>query len=212
MSVPRVVLVDDHEMVREALCTALVSEGDIEVVGEAATCVAALAVVASARPDVLVLDYNLSDGSAMTVIPEIRAKHPSVRILVLTVHDNAHYATRCIQAGAHGFLAKSGPVRDLRAAVHRVHAGEMVIPAHLTAEVVGSMRSGGIGIDALSPREFELLRLLGSGATLKEAAERQNISTSTASTYRARLMEKLSLRTTGDIIRFAIENDLAGRP
>jgi len=129
------------------------------------------------------------------------------------VHENIHYAVKVLEAGAHGYVIKSAAVRELVEAIQSVRDGEVYVSPKVSQKVLQHLRtpkSRRGGLEDLSPREFELLRALGAGLGLKECARRLHVTTSTASTYRARLMEKLGLSTTAEIIRFAIENDVVG--
>lgn len=209
----RVVLVDDHAMVREALAQTLADYEWIEVVGQGDERHEAIRVVQRLMPDVLVLDYSIPGGGALPVIETLVNAHwASTKILVLTVHESFHYAVRVLQSGADGYAIKSAAVQELANAIRMVRDGEVYIAPSLSRDVLDRLRQprhARKGLDALSPREFELLRSLGEGKTLKDAADSQGISVSTASTYRGRLMEKLDLSTTAELIRFALENDVA---
>lgn len=206
-----VALVDDHAMIREALSTVLADAGAIEVVAQASDTREALAVVRDLSPDVIVLDYNLPGGGALPVLEEIRRLKRAVKALILTVHESWHYAVRVLEAGAQGFVVKSSAVEELLNAIERVHAGEIYITPRISQRVLDHLRrprSDRDGVSALSTREFELLRVLAAGKGIKEAALELQVSVSTASTYRARLMKKLNLTSTSDLIRFALENGL----
>lgn len=207
----RVALVDDHAMIREALSSVLADAGAIEVVAEGSDTREALAIVRDLVPEVLVLDYNLPGGGALPVLEEVRRRESPVKVLILTVHDSWHYAVRVLEAGAQGFVVKSGAVEELLEAIERVHAGEIWVTPRLSQRVLDQLRrprNDRVGVSALSTREFELLRVLAAGMGIKEAALELKISVSTASTYRARVMKKLNLESTSDLIRFALENGL----
>lgn len=207
----RVTLIDDHAMVRQALAAVLADSEGLEVVGQGEDVPGAVAAVRSGACDVLVLDYNLPGGGALSVIEEVARRKLPVRVLVLTVHESAHYAVRVLEAGASGYMVKSGAVEELCDAIAAVHAGEVYVSPKLSGAVLDSLRRPKrerTGVSALSDREFELLRLLGGGAGLKEAAAALSVSVSAASTYRARLLKKLELNSTADLIRFALENEL----
>lgn len=207
----RVTLIDDHAMVRQALAAVLADSEGLEVVGQGEDVPGAVAAVRSGACDVLVLDYNLPGGGALSVIEEVARRKLPVRVLVLTVHESAHYAVRVLEAGASGYMVKSGAVEELCCAIAAVHAGEVYVSPKLSGAVLDSLRRPKrerTGVSALSDREFELLRLLGGGAGLKEAAAALSVSVSAASTYRARLLKKLELNSTADLIRFALENEL----
>jgi DNA-binding NarL/FixJ family response regulator len=209
----RVVLADDHAMVREALAQILEESGSIRVVGQASNGPEALEAAAQARPDVIVLDYSMPGLDAASAIEALLRRLPSLKILVLTVHENIHYAVKVLESGAHGYVIKSAAVAELVEAIQSVSAGEVYISPKVSQRVIQHLRRpkrDRVGLEALSQREFELLRVLGAGMSLKECARALNISTSTASTYRTRLMDKLHLKTTAEVIRFALENDIVG--
>jgi DNA-binding NarL/FixJ family response regulator len=209
----RVVLADDHAMVREALAQILHESGCIRVVGQAADGPGTAEVAAKARPDVLVLDYSMPGLSAPEVVSTLQRLLPDLKVLVLTVHENIHYCVKALECGAHGYVVKSAAVGELVDAITAVAAGEVYISPKVSQKVIQQLRrpkKDRVGVEALSQREFDLLRVLGAGMSLKECAERLNISTSSASTYRSRLMEKLNLHTTAEVIRFALENDIVG--
>lgn len=208
----QVVLADDHAMVRQALAQILDESSTIRVIGQAADGKEALARVEKLTPDVLVLDYSLPDTDAPTLIPQILSRHPRIKILVLTIHENIHYAMTIMDSGAQGYIVKSAAMAELVEGIQTVYEGETYVSPKVSQRVFAHLRTGRTkaGLDTLSPREMEVLRMLGSGFGIKECARRLDVSVSAASTYRARLMEKLKLQTTAEIIRFAIENDLVG--
>ncbi len=209
----RAVLADDHTMVREALSQVLAESGRIEVVGQAADGTEALEITRRTAPDVLILDYSMPGTPALEVISEIARDRPSVKVLVLTVHESIHYAVRVLEHGAQGFLLKSAAAKELLEAIAAVDQGEIYISPRVSQKVLHQLRrprTHRVGLESLSQREFDMLRVLGSGMSLKECAYNLRISTSTASTYRSRLMEKLKLRSTAEILRFALENDIVG--
>jgi len=208
----RVAIADDHAMVRQALASVLGDDDRLEVVAQAEDAPQALAIVRSAEADVLVLDYNMPGGGALPVLEEIERSKSALRTLVLTVHASPHYAVRAIEAGAQGFMVKSSAVDELIEAIDAIRRGEIYITPALSNQVIERLRRprrSRVGVDALSAREFELLCLLGSGQGLKEAASQLAISVSTASTYRTRILEKLNLSSTSELIRFALEHGLA---
>src|SRR5262249_37884304 len=131
----------------------------------------------------------------------------------LTVHENIHYAVKVLESGAHGYVVKSAAAAELVEAIKIVSGGEVFISSKVSQGVLQHLRcpkKDRVGLDALSQREFDLLRVLGAGLSLKECVKHLHISTSSASTYRTRLMEKLNLHSTAAIIRFALENDIVG--
>jgi DNA-binding NarL/FixJ family response regulator len=209
----RVVLADDHAMVREALAQILEESGSIKVVAQAADGGQVHEAVLQTRPDLLVLDYSMPNFNAPSAIESLLRRYPGMKILLLTVHENIHYAVKVLESGAHGYVVKSAAVGELVDAIKAVADGEIYISAKVSQRVIHHLRrpkKDRVGLEALSQREFDLLRVLGAGMSLKEAARHLNISTSSASTYRTRLLEKLNLHSTAEVIRFALENDVVG--
>jgi len=207
----RVGLVDDHAMVREALASVLEDDRGIEVVAQGESTHDAVQIIREHEPDVLLLDYNLPGGGALPALEGLARNATRTRVLILTVHASIHYAVRVLEAGAQGFMVKSSAVEELLDAIRAVHAGDIYITPTFSQRVIDELRqpkTDRVGVASLSMREFELLRFLGSGMGLKQAAQHLCISVSTASTYRARVMKKLNLSSTAELIRFALENDL----
>jgi len=195
-------------MVREALAALLDDSGLFEIVAQAGSRHAAVAAIKAQRPDVVVLDYSIPEGGGLAVLEDLQLQGLATQVLVLTVHELPHYAVQVLQAGASGFMVKSSPVEELIDALQRVRKGEVYVTPRLAGEVFRatfqSKKQGG-GLSSLSAREFELLRALAGGLTLTEASDQLAISTSSASTYRSRMLKKLGLRSTGELIRFAVE-------
>ncbi|MDA1052258.1 MAG: response regulator transcription factor [Planctomycetota bacterium] len=206
-------MADDHEMVREALARILEESGKISIVAQANDGAQALDAVRSSRPEVIVLDYSMPSQDAPTVIEQLLRLSPNIKILVLTVHENIHYAIRVLEAGAHGYLIKSAAVDELVEGIDTVHQGRIYVSPRVSQEVLRHLRQPKrerVGLESLSQREFDLLRMLGAGKTLQQCAKQMKVSTSTASTYRARIMEKLNFTSTAELIRFALEQDVVG--
>lgn len=207
----RVVLADDHAMVREALARILDESGQVTVVGQASDGTQALAAIEKTRPQVVVLDYSMPNQDAPQVIEVLTHRHPSMKILVLTVHENIHYAVRVLESGAHGYLIKSAAVEELVEAINTVRQGGVYVSPKVAPEVLQHMRRPKrerLGLESLSQREFDFLRIYASGKGLKECANQMGVSTSTASTYRSRIMDKLNLQNSSALIRFALEHDV----
>lgn len=206
----RVLLVDDHEIVRQGVARILEDTTGFAVVAQAGDGERALALATELRPDVVLLDWSVPRTNAAELIARLLRELPDARVVVLTVHENIHYAAKALESGAHGYVVKSAAVDELVLAIRAAMAGEVFISPRISQRSLAQLRAprARSGIAALSPRELELLRLLGTGLGLKECARHLDLTTSTVSTYRARLMEKLGLRTTAEVIRFAIENGL----
>lgn len=209
----RIVLAEDHTMVREALARILSEEHGIEVVAQARDGLEVVDAVERSHPDVLVLDYSMEHHDPPQTIENLLGRHPALAILMLTVHENVHYALRVLESGALGYLIKSAAADELVDAIRQVHSGRIYLSASIEQDVLQRLRKPKgkrSGLEALSPREFTLLQMLGAGKTLQQCALDMHVSVSTASTYRSRVMEKLRLDSTAELIRFALEHELTG--
>ncbi len=204
-----VVLADDHVMVRQGLGQALEEHNGIQVVGQAGNGAEAVQRMAETNADILICDYTMPDGDGPAVTARLLREQPGAKVVVLTMHDNIHYVQKALDAGAQAFVVKSDGLADLISAVHAVKEGRTWITPRLSeklAQHVRGPKGRHVGLDKLSQREFELLRFMGRGLSLQECSQMMKISESTASTYRARLMTKLDLASTAQIIRYALEN------
>ncbi len=209
----RVVLADDHAMVRESLARVLQESGSVSVTGQARDGLQLLEIIREQQPDCVVLDYSMPGLDAPAVIEQLTTKYKSLKILVLTVHENVHYAVRALEAGAHGYMIKSAAVEELVEAITAVCGGEVYLSPHVSRDVWLQLRRPKrerLGLESLSQREFDVLRILGGGASLQQCAEQLQVTTSTISTYRSRILEKLQLSGTAELIRFAIEHRIQG--
>ena len=206
-----VVLADDHEMVRESLARVLDACGSVSVVGQAGSGTDLFAAVRENQPDCLVMDYSMPDHDPVAAIKQLVSEFRQLKILLLTVHANVHYAVRTLEAGAHGYLIKSAAVEELVDAISTIHDGNVYISKKISPDVWALLRrpkGKREGVEALSQREFDVLRILGNGASLQECAKQLDVSVSTVSTYRGRILEKLNLSNTTDLVRFALENEI----
>lgn len=207
----RVLLADDHIVMRQGLAMILSDAEGIEVVGQADGGRAALALVAQLAPDVLVLDYSMKDLQGPEVLASLRQGGSPVAVLMLSNYEQMAYARQAMAGGAKGYVVKSAAAPELVDAIRAVHRGEQYLSQslvpQLTAALGGSARPQ--GLDALSAREFELIRHIGRGRSLLEASQEMDVGESTAATYRQRIMKKLDLRSTAEIIKFAVEHKLA---
>jgi len=205
-----VLLVDDHALVREALCRLLDGEDDLAVVGQAGTGHDAVALCRDLRPDVVVLDYGLPDLDGLETTRQIVELGLDTRVLILTMHANEEYATRVIRSGAAGFVVKAASTDELLKAIRKVASkGVYVTPSILDGMVARmGQAEGETPESALSDREMQVLVRLARGARTREVSEALHLSQSTIETYRARLLEKLGLRNNSDLTRFAIRRGL----
>jgi two-component system invasion response regulator UvrY len=205
-----VILVDDHPIVRRGLRDTLSVDPGIAVVAEAAQSEEVLGTLASHPCDVLLLDISLPGRGGLDVLKDVRREFPSTKVLIVSTHDEAQYAVRAIRAGAAGYLTKSNPPEELVRAVRAV----TLTGRYITDSVAAALAEFAVDDRAaaaherLSDREYEVLRLLTAGLTVSDIAERLSLSVKTVSTYRTRLAEKLGVRTTSELVRYALEYKL----
>ena len=205
----KVLIVDDHAVVREGLRRLLDDYREIQVVGEAADGHEALRMIAQAAPDVAVLDLSMPGLDGIELTKLLAKQHPAIKILILTMHANEEYALRLLQAGARGFVGKGAPGQELVNAILKVAGGGVYLPAALVESLpqrFANRRGDGSPLEALSDRELQVLKLLAEGKTSREIGLLLHLSVKTVDTYRARLLSKLSLETTADLIRFALRH------
>ena len=201
----RVLIADDHNIVRDGLKRILASASDIQVAAEAASGDAALALVKVNEYDVAMLDMSMPGLSGIDLIKRIRIEKPKLRILVLSMHAEQQYAARVLKAGAAGYLNKDSAAEVLVGAIRKLAAGGMHIP---DAAAVGLLASDRPPHEALSDREFEVLRMLVEGLGPTDIAERLHLSVKTVSTHKTRILDKLNLGSTAELVRYALEQKL----
>jgi len=202
----RVVIADDHSVVRRGLRQVLDADGGFDVVAEAADLDSARRYVRGHHPDVLVLDLNMPGGSSLEGIPEIRAECPGTQIVVLTMQDEPAYARHALGAGALGYVLKEAAEAELVEAIQRAAAGDTYLNPRLGARVAAEPPPG--PPDGLSDREVEVLRLIALGHTNGEIAEQLYLSVRTVETHRAHIQQKLRLGTRSELVRYALDHGL----
>jgi DNA-binding NarL/FixJ family response regulator len=201
----RVLLADDHEIVRDGLKRILAAAGDLEVAGEASNGDQALALVRANDYDVAMLDMSMPGLAGIDLIKRLKLEKPALKLLVLSMHGEHQYASRAFKAGASGYLTKDSAAEQLVGALRKIAAGGVHISEAAAAGLVGA----GTRLDgALSDREFEVLRLLAGGLSPTEIGERLHLSVKTVSTHKARILEKLELGSTAELVRYALEHKL----
>lgn len=206
----RVAIADDHPIVREGLRRIATEDAGITVTGDAASSAELFRLLAAAAVDVVLLDVSMPGSTLVDTLKELRERHPSVRVLVLSVHPEDQWALRALRAGARGYLTKDQSPEQLVHAIRRVARGGRYVSETLAEKLAGLVDHGREQSphERLSDREFEVLRALGSGLTVKEIAGQLNLSAKTVSTYRARLQEKMGLRTSAELVRYVVEHGL----
>ncbi len=204
----RVLVADDHMIVRTGIRHVLESEAGFEVVGEAATAAEAVALAARLRPDVVVLDISMPGESGLQVAARLRDTDPEPRVLILSMHDNAEYVLESVRAGAHGYLLKDTVAIELRSAIRTVCRGESyfspAIASRLREALRGEHETHARSLAQLTGREREVLLGVARGRTNKEIAGELGISHRTVETHRESLMRKLRIRTVAELTRFAL--------
>jgi DNA-binding NarL/FixJ family response regulator len=207
----RVVIADDHTILREGLRQLLTSAPDIEVAGEAADGFEVMARVRGEPFDVLILDMSMPGRSGIELIKLVKAERPKLRILVLSMHEEEQYAVRSIKAGASGYMTKDSAGTQLVNAIRKVATGGAFISAEVAEQLaLGAMPDAEGPLHAkLSDREYEVFQLLVAGVSVSEIAARLNLSAKTVSTHKARLMEKLGIDNQADLVRYAMRHNLA---
>ena len=205
----RILLVDDHPVVRYGIRQILVDGLKSVSVGEASDGARALASIRTDEWDIVVLDVTLPGASGLDVLKDIRRDYPSLPVLVLSMHPAAQFARRALAAGASGYLTKDSAPTELVSAIEEIRRGRRYLGARRTDTEPAPGRGGADLLhDALSDREYQVLRMLGSGQTVSEIAAALRLSVKTVSTYRIRLLEKLQMRSNAELMRYAIENGL----
>jgi len=198
----RVLLVDDHAVVREGYRRLLEREPDIEVVGEAGDATQACERALALSPDVVVMDIALPGSSGIEAMRRMLADRPQLRVLMFSMHDDAIFSSRALQAGALGYLSKASAPEALLQAIHAVSRGERYVSPDVADNIARSASSSGLsGLETLTAREFEVLRLLVQGGTLKDIGERLGLSEKTVANHQSTIREKLGAKNGMQLAR-----------
>jgi len=210
----RVLLADDHAIVRAGLKEILADTGDIEVAGEAANGQEVLARVSAQDFDIAVLDLSMPGRNGIELIKLVKAEKPKLRILVLSMHSEEQYAVRALKAGASGYLSKESAADQLVAAIRRIAAGgAYVTPETAERLALGAApRAEAAAYTLLSDREFQVFRMIARGASVSEIARELSLSVKTISTHKTRIMDKMGLANQAELIRYALEHKLLDEP
>jgi DNA-binding NarL/FixJ family response regulator len=206
----KILIVDDHEVVREGVKKILGEQPSAATFGEASTAPEAIRLVREQDWDVVVLDLSVGDRGGMEVLKELKQIRPRLPVLILSMHSEEQYARRAFKAGAAGYITKGSPREELVKAINKVIEGGVYISPALAERLAIDLGSDTERAphEALSDREFEVMRLIASGKTVGEIAEMLSLSDKTISTYRARILEKMGMRTNAELTHYAIQNKL----
>ncbi len=205
----RILLVDDHPLMRRGQADLLNREPDLTVCGEAGTAREAMDAIAKLKPDIVLVDMALPDKDGLELIKDIQALHPGLPVLAMSMQDESLYAARVLRAGGRGYVMKQEAPEKLAAAIRTVLRGQIALSPRMSAKVLESMvgpagQAGGGPEEKLTDRELEVMRMFGEGWSTEEIASRLHLSPKTVDVHRAHIKEKLGLNTTSEFTRFAI--------
>lgn len=211
----QIVVVDDHPILRQGLAQMINLEKDLAVCGEAESAHQAIEIIAAAKPDIAIVDITLKDSNGVELIKDIRTRHPDLPILVLSMHDESLYAERVLRAGAKGYIMKREPPQKLLHAIHRILDGHIYVSEAISERMLTVLSDGKTvanrsPIEHLSDRELEIFQCIGNGLGRQKIAEKLNISVKTVEAHRAKIIQKLKLKDSSDLLQHAIQLN-AGR-
>jgi DNA-binding NarL/FixJ family response regulator len=205
----RILLVDDHPLVRERLADIINSEADLSVCGEAEDRHQALEAIKAQHPHLVIVDITLKNSDGLELIKDIHSRWPRLPMLVVSMHDESLYAERVIRAGALGYITKQEATRDILVAIRRVLSGNIFLNERIATQIISRLATPGAPIavspaESLADRELQVFELTGLGLNTRQIAARLHIGVKTAETYRTRIREKLHLKDPGEILQAAI--------
>ena len=207
----KVLVADDHEIVRQGLKTIISEHSDLSIAGEAENGNQVLKILKKTKVDVVLLDFDMPEKNGLDTLIELKALYPKLPVMILSIFPEDHYGTRFLKAGASGYLEKSSATDQLIDAIRKVFNGGKYISSALTDKLVTGLNKDKKQFlhESLTDREFQVFRLLATGKKLKEMADELCLSINTISTYRSRILQKMDMKSNADVIRYAIENGLS---
>jgi two-component system, NarL family, invasion response regulator UvrY len=208
----RILIVDDHVIVRRGLIHIVAAESDLTVVGEAANAEEMLAFVRRERCDVVVTDISMPGKSGLDALQELKLEFPHLPVLVMSVHPEDQYGVRALKLGAAGYLTKESAPEELVAAIRKAASGGKYISPTLAERLAFDLATGQPLHELLSSREYQVLCMLASGKSVMKIAEELALSLKTISTYRVRILQKMGMKKTAELVHYAISNWLVGAP
>jgi DNA-binding NarL/FixJ family response regulator len=212
----RILIVDDHPMMREGLAQLIDHEPDLETAAQADSAAVALQTISASLPDLLLLDISLPDKSGLEVIKDVRTLHPSLPILVVSMHDESLYAERVLRAGGRGYIMKQEGGKKLMSAIRQILDGRIYVSEKMSAKILetfsGHRANSQSPVEKLSDREFEVFQFLGQGEGTRQIAKRLHLSVKTVEVHRANIRKKLELVTGGELVHYAIRWNEAQKP
>jgi DNA-binding NarL/FixJ family response regulator len=206
----KVLIADDHDIVRQGINTIISDVSDISVVGEAENGDDVLKKIQELDVDIVIMDYDMPGRNGLDTLIELKAMNPKLPVIILSMFPEDHYGVRFLKAGASGYLGKSNVTQQLVEAIRRVMNGHKYISANLADKLVSELNkdSEGLPHEKLTDREFQVFHCIASGKRLKAIAEELHLSINTVSTYRSRILDKMEMANNSDLIRYAIKNSL----
>lgn len=208
MSSISVVLADDHQLFRDGMKAMLQASGFVDIVGEASHGAVLLTVLASSTPDIVLLDISMPQDSGIDLLPVIKKRFPLVKCIMLTMHDDVQYVLRSLRQGADGYLLKDADEQELKTAIQEVYEGKKYFKNKISDLIVADLSSEKPQEVLLSLREIQIVRLVAEGKITKEIADQLFVSVRTIETHRSRIMKKLGVSNTAEMIRMAYEKKL----
>jgi DNA-binding NarL/FixJ family response regulator len=206
----RILIADDHQMFREGLKQILLSDPDISVVDEAGNGQDVLNLVLKNKYDVVILDINMPGRNGLEILQELKVERPEMQVLMISMYAEEQFAVQAIKAGASGYMSKNGAAREVLTALRKIVSGGMFISSTVALELASEIKGDREKTphSKLSPREYQVMRLIASGKRNAEIADELSISPSAVSTHRNRILTKMNLDRNADIIRYAIKHGL----
>ncbi len=206
----KIIIVDDHPIIRQGLAELINNEPDLIVCGQAEDAHEALVKIKESEPDMVIVDISLKETSGMELIKDIKVQYPNLPVLVLSMHDEALYAERMLRAGAKGYVMKAEATEKVIVAIRKILSGQIYVSDKMAAKMVRKLVGGGpdtgvSAIERLSDRELEVFRLIGQGYGTRQIAERLHLSIKTIETYREHIKEKLNLADASELLQYAIQ-------
>jgi len=206
----RILIVDDHPIVRQGLTELINQEDDLVVCEQAEDATEAIGIIKKLKPDMAIVDISLKETSGMELIKDIKVQYPDVVTLALSMHDESLYAERALRAGAKGYVMKAEATEKVVTAIRKILSGQIYVSDRMAAKMVRKLVGGGpdagaSAIERLSDRELEVFHLIGQGYGTRQIAERLHLSTKTIETYREHIKEKLNLADASELLQYAIQ-------
>ena len=212
----RILIVDDHPMMREGLAQLIDNEPDLVAASQAESAGQALQIIGGSVPDLLLVDISLPDKSGLELIKDVHTLHPDLPILVVSMHDESIYAERVLRAGGRGYIMKQEGGKKLMEAIRQVLSGRIYVSEKISAKILenfsGKRENSDSPVEKLSDREFEVFQLLGQGQGTRQIAQHLHLSIKTVEVHRANIRRKLELGTGGELVRYAIRWNEAEKP